>query len=145
MRKRLLYALLAAGLVLIALVAFTSTATAEKRSFQVRLANGSVVTVTVDVPPGTPVREIPLPGQLIAELPGPGDVPAPPVPAPGAPSGGGGGGGSGGSGGSGGGGDSGGGSSSEPHANSGDRGGSDNAGSPRSHHGQRQPDSGSKH
>ena len=46
MRKRLLYALLAAGLVLIALVAFTSTATAEKRSFQVRLASGQVVTVT---------------------------------------------------------------------------------------------------
>ena len=51
MTKRLLYALLAAGLVLIALVAFTSTATAEKRSFQVRLADGSVVTVTVDVDP----------------------------------------------------------------------------------------------
>src|SRR3954471_13740505 len=141
MRKRLLYALLAAGLVLIALVAFTSTATAEKRSFQVRLANGSVVTVTVDVPPGTPVSEIPLPGQLIAELPGPEDVPAPPVPAPGAPSGGGGGGG----GGSGGGGDSGGGSRNEPHGNAGDRGGSDNADSPSSHHGQRQHDSGSKH
>src|SRR4051812_7707064 len=141
MRKRLLYALLAAGLVLIALVAFTSTATAEKRSFQVRLANGSVVTVTVDVPPGTPIGDIPLPGQLIAELPGPEDVPAPPVPAPGAPSGGGGGGG----GGSGGGGDSGGGSSNEPHGNAGDRGGSDNADSPSSHHGQRQHDSGSKH
>src|SRR5215216_41250 len=80
MRKRLLYALLAAGLVLVALVAFTSTATAEKRSFQVRLADGSVVTVTVDVPPGTPIDEIPLPGELIAELPGPDDVPAPAAP-----------------------------------------------------------------
>src|SRR3954467_7067082 len=139
MRKRLLYALLAAGLVLIALVAYTSTATAEKRSFQVRLADGSVVTVTVDVPPGTPIDEIPLPGQLIAELPGPDDVPAPSVPAPGAPPSGGGGGG-------GGGGGSGGGSgnSSEPSADSGDRGSSDD-GSPRSHHGHRQGDSGSKH
>jgi hypothetical protein len=85
MRKRLLYALLAAGLVLIALVAFTSTATAEKRSFQVRLASGLVVTVTVDVPPGTPINEIPLPGELIAELPGPEDVPPPAAPAPGSP------------------------------------------------------------
>src|SRR4051795_3154614 len=162
MRKRLLYALLAASLVLVVLVAFTSTATAEKRSFQVRLADGSVVTVTVDVPPGTPIDEIPLPGQLIAELPGPDDVPAPSVPAPGAPpsGGGGGGGGGGGSGGgsgnsrrpaaapggAGGGGGSGGGSgtSSEPSADSGDRGSSDD-GSPRSHHGHRQGDSGSKH
>src|SRR5215216_1342574 len=90
MRKRLLYALLAAGFVLIALVAFTSTATAEKRSFQVRLASGLVVTVTVDVPPGTPIDEIPLPGELIAELPGPEDVPPPAGPAPGAPPSGGG-------------------------------------------------------
>jgi len=143
MRKRLLYALLAAGLVLIALVAFTSTATAEKRSFQVRLADGSVVTVTVDVPPGTPIGEIPLPGELIAELPGPDDVPAPSAPAPGAPpSGGGGGGGSGG----GGGGSSGGGSSGsdEPRGDSGDRGDSSDGDSPRSRGGRRQDDSGSK-
>src|SRR3712207_4947178 len=92
MRKRLLYALLAAGLVLVALVAFTSTATAEKRSFQIRLATGQVVTVTVDVPPGTPVDEIPLPGELIAELPSP-EPPSVPDPAPGNPPAGGGGGG----------------------------------------------------
>src|SRR5215208_2683341 len=105
MRKRLLYALLA----------LTSTATAEKRSFQVRLADGSVVTVTVDVPPGTPIDEIPLPGELIAELPGPDDVPAPAAPSPGSPGGGGDGGGGGGS--------SGGGSSGgdEPRGSSGDR------------------------
>jgi hypothetical protein len=137
MRQRLLYALLAAGLVLVALVAFTSTATAEKRSFQVRLADGSVVAVTVDVPPGTPIEDIPLPGELIAELPGPDDVPAPAVPSPGAPPSGGGGGG--------GGGDSGGGSSnpSEPSGDSGDRSSSDGD-SPRSHRGRRQDDSGSR-
>jgi hypothetical protein len=136
MRKRLLYALLAAGLVLIALVAFTSTATAEKRSFQVRLADGHVVTVTVDVPPGTPVDEIPLPGELIAELPGPDDVPAAPS-VPGAPPSGGGGGDNGSPGGPSGGG------SDQPHGNS---SGSDSGGdhSPRSHHGHRQDDSGTK-
>src|SRR5215204_6283718 len=91
MRKRLLYALLAAGLVLVALVAFTTTAAAEKRSFQVRLADGSVVTVTVDVPPGTPLDDIPLPGELIAELPSPEPAPAPaPSPDPGSGGGGGG-------------------------------------------------------
>jgi hypothetical protein len=138
MRKRLLYALLAAGLVLIALVAFTSTATAEKRSFQVRLASGLVVTVTVDVPPGTPINEIPLPGELIAELPGPEDVPPPAAPAPGAPPSGGdsGGGGSSTGGGSGG--------SDEPRGSSGDRGDSDDSDSPRSRGGRRQDDSGSK-
>ena len=132
MRKRLLYALLAAGLVLVALVAFTSTATAEKRSFQVRLADGSVVTVTVDVPPGTPVDEIPLPGELIAELPGPDDVPAPAAPSPGAPSGGDDGGGGGGSSGNDG-----------PSADSNRREDSDDD-SPRSNRSRRQNDSGSK-
>ena len=138
MRKRLLYALLAAGLVLVALVAFTTSAAAEKRLFQVRLADGSVVTVTVDVTPGTPVDEIPLPGELIAELPSPEPVPTPaPTPEPGS---GGGGGGSGGGGG-GGGGSSG---SDEPRADGGRSGGdSDDDRSPRSNRGERQEDSGS--
>jgi hypothetical protein len=136
MRKRLLYALLAAGLVLVALVAFTSTATAEKRSFQVRLADGHVVTVTVDVPPGTPVDEIPLPGELIAELPGPDDAPAAPA-VPGAPATGGGGDGAPS-------GSSGGGSANEPHSNGGGNSSSGSDKSPHSHHGHRQGDSGSK-
>jgi hypothetical protein len=135
MRKRLLYALLAAGLVLVALVAFTSTATAEKRTFQVRLATGQVVAVTVDVPPGTPVDDIPLPGELIAELPSPDDAPSAPA-APGVPSNGGGD-----SGAPSGGGSGGGSSNDEPsgshgHSSSGDR-------SPHSDHGHRQGDSGS--
>src|SRR5215213_9646177 len=137
MRKRLLYALLAVGLVVLALVALTSTATAEKRSFQVRLADGSVVTVTVDVPPGTPVDEIPLPGELIAELPGPDDVPAP-APAPGVPSGGGG------SGGGGGGGSGGGSSGNDEPSAGGNRRDDGDDGSPRSHRSRRQNDSGSK-
>ena len=132
MRQRLLYALLAAGLVLIALVAFTTSAAAEKRSFQVRLADGSVVTVTVDVPPGTPLDEIPLPGQLIAELPSP-EPPA--VPTPGGAPGGGGdkdqpAGGSGGT--------------SEPSADGGRRGSGGDDDSPRSGKGRRQEDSGSR-
>ena len=143
MNKRLLYALLAAGLVLIALVALTTTAAAEKRSFQVRLADGSVVTVTVDVPPGTPIDEIPLPGQLIAELPAPEPPAAPaPVPDPGNPVGGGGDGGKP----SGGGGDAGPAPTAPPSGDGGDRGGNrdDDDDSPRSRGGRRQEDSGSR-
>ena len=82
--------LLAAGFALVALVAFTTSAAAEKRVFQVRLADGAIVAVTVDVPPGTPVSAIPLPGELIQELPTPAPAPAP-IPNPGTGGGGGGG------------------------------------------------------
>jgi murein DD-endopeptidase MepM/ murein hydrolase activator NlpD len=80
MRKRLLSVLLASSFVLVALVAFTSSAAAEKRLFEVRLLNGQVITVTVDVPPGTPIKDIALPGQLIQELPAPQSTPAGPLP-----------------------------------------------------------------
>jgi hypothetical protein len=80
MRKRLLSALLAAGIVLVGLVAFTSSAAAEKRLFEVRLPNGQITQVTVDVAPGTPIQAIPLPGQLIQELPLPAPAPAAPLP-----------------------------------------------------------------
>ena len=67
MKRWLSYALLVAGIAVLTLVAFTpSNASAEKRTFQVRLADQSIITVTVDVPPGTPLDLIPLPGELIA-------------------------------------------------------------------------------
>ena len=63
MTKRLLYILLAVALAMVAaLTAFTVPAAAEKRTIYVKLATGKVVPVTVDVPPGTPVDKIPLPG-----------------------------------------------------------------------------------
>jgi hypothetical protein len=63
MTKRLLYILLAvASATVAALTAFTVPAAAEKRTVYVKLATGKVVPVTVDVPPGTPVDKIPLPG-----------------------------------------------------------------------------------
>jgi hypothetical protein len=138
MRKRLLYPLLAAGLMVVALVAFTSTAAAEKRWFQVRLPDNSVVVVSVDVPAGTPVNliQLPVPGELIAEVPAPVTVAPPALPptggdgtgsAPTTPSTGSGGGGS---------------IGSEP---SGTGGGRSNDGTPRSHSGGRQGSSGSKH
>ncbi len=44
------------------LTAFTIPASAEKRTIYVRLVTGQVVPVTVDVPPGTPLDDIQLPG-----------------------------------------------------------------------------------
>ena len=68
MTKRLLYILLVAGLLAVAaLAAFTIPASAEPRTITVRLADGTIVTVTVDVPPGTPLSEIEVPGVIVNE------------------------------------------------------------------------------
>ena len=68
MKKRLLYILLTAGLVAAAaLAAFTIPASAEQRADHVRLVTGEVVTITVDVPPGTPLSEIEVPGVIVNE------------------------------------------------------------------------------
>jgi len=65
MKKRLRHTLLCAGVALAAtLTAFTMPAAAERQVLTVKLLTGEVVTVTVDVPPGTPVSQIPLPANL---------------------------------------------------------------------------------
>ena len=134
MKRWLSYALLVVGIAVLTLVAFTpSNASAEKRTFQVRLADQSIITVTVDVPPGTPINLIPLPGVVVAEIPNPTGTPSPvtvpPVNVP-APT-------------------QGGGDTTspsnpdngEPHGNSNSDSGSS---SPHSHRGSQQSDSGSK-
>jgi hypothetical protein len=65
MSKRLGFVLLTAALTAATVVGFTIPATpaqAELRTITVRLADGSLTTVTVDVPPGTPLDQIQLPG-----------------------------------------------------------------------------------
>src|SRR3954470_22374729 len=63
MKSRLLYILLSVGVLAVAmLTAFTIPASAEKRTIYVRLVTGQVVPVTVDVPTGTPLDDIQLPG-----------------------------------------------------------------------------------
>ena len=65
MKKRLWHILLCAGVALVAaLTSFTVAASAEPRVLTVKLLTGEIVTVTVDVPPGTPVSEIQLPSEL---------------------------------------------------------------------------------
>jgi Transglycosylase SLT domain/Peptidase family M23 len=109
MKKRVITLLLAAGLLAAAaLTALSIPAAAQTQTVYVRLADGSIVPVTVDVPPGTSLDDIQLPGTPVpppapAPVPttpttpvDPPDLPKPPQPddkpAP-APDGGGGGGG----------------------------------------------------
>src|SRR3954447_26917855 len=72
MTKKLLYVTVVAALAIVAVIAFALPAAAEQRTFKVQLADGSVITVTVQaacvpmdqVPglPGTPVEDLTLPG-----------------------------------------------------------------------------------
>ena len=65
MKKRLSHTLLCAGVALVAaLTGLTVAASAEQRVLTVKLVSGKIVTVTVDVPPGTPVSAIQLPADL---------------------------------------------------------------------------------
>jgi hypothetical protein len=87
MSKRLLFVLLSAALVAATLVGFTVPATpahAELRTVTVQLADGSTTTVTVDVPPGTPLDQVqlpPLPSTPTTPVPVP-TLPGAPAPSP---------------------------------------------------------------
>jgi hypothetical protein len=87
MRHTLLYATLVVALAAVAVVVFTLPASAEQRTFKVRLATGSVINVTVDAP-CVPMEDVPgLPGTPIEDITPPGvcdggaDTPAQPTPA----------------------------------------------------------------
>jgi len=93
-KKKLLIALTTAGVATAALGGGVLPASAEQRTFQITLATGQVMTVTVDVPPGTPVDAITFPGVngvvvQVVEItppaqtqPAPQAAPAPAAPAP---------------------------------------------------------------
>src|SRR5436305_13763790 len=66
--RRLLFALLGVALVAGAFVLATLPASAQLRTFRVKLATGQIITVSVDVPSSMPASEVPLPGQLIQEI-----------------------------------------------------------------------------
>jgi murein DD-endopeptidase MepM/ murein hydrolase activator NlpD len=61
-KRKLLIGLATAGLFLAGFGAATMPASAEQRTLLVTLLGGQQVTVTVDVPPGTPVDQIKIPG-----------------------------------------------------------------------------------
>ncbi|MGI8946376.1 MAG: lytic murein transglycosylase [Thermoleophilaceae bacterium] len=83
MKKRFSYFLLCAGLLsTAALTALTLPAEAEKRTISIRLLNGQVVTVTIDLAPGTPLTDI----LGLGGTPVPPGTPSGPAPDPVAPS-----------------------------------------------------------
>jgi SLT domain-containing protein len=106
MKTRLLTILLAAGsLVAAAFTAFSIPAAAQTQTVSVRLATGEIVQVQVDVPPGTSLDDIQLPGTPVptpappttpttptapAPQPKPDETSPAPAPEPGPPSAGGG-------------------------------------------------------
>src|SRR4051794_7460363 len=90
-KRKLAFALIATALVGAGVGASVIPASADQRTLVVTLATGQTVTVTVDVPPGTPVDQIHIPGIStpivgVSEVsqpspPPPSDQPAP-APAP---------------------------------------------------------------
>src|SRR3954447_11487834 len=90
-KRKLAFGLLATALVGAGVGASVIPASADQRTLVVTLATGQTVTVTVDVPPGTPVDQIHIPGIStpivgVSEVsqpspPSPSDQPAP-APAP---------------------------------------------------------------
>jgi hypothetical protein len=76
MTKKLVYLLVVAGLAIVAVVSFALPATAEQRTFRVRLSDGSIITVTVDAACGSLPS---LPGHVVSEVPGACSTPALPT------------------------------------------------------------------
>jgi hypothetical protein len=85
-QRKLLIGLSTAGLFLAGFGAAVLPASAEQRNLIVTLATGQTIPVTVDVPPGTPLSDIQIPGITgtivgVSEVggPPPATTPAPPV------------------------------------------------------------------
>src|SRR3954447_1284503 len=62
MKRRKLLTTVATGAVAVIVAATATPASATPRTFVVTLVGGAQVTLTVDVPPGTPVDQISFPG-----------------------------------------------------------------------------------
>jgi murein DD-endopeptidase MepM/ murein hydrolase activator NlpD len=77
--RRALLALAAAGLTVAALAASSRPASAELRTLTVTLIGGTQVTVTVDVPPGTPASAITVPGIPASQIVSVTEGPPPPT------------------------------------------------------------------
>src|SRR4051794_4728199 len=84
LRSKLLIAIFAAAVIGALAALPTGSAQAEQRTLLVTLLGGGTMTVTVDVPPGTPVDQIQPPGVGGVVVPVQ-DVPPAPAPEPPAP------------------------------------------------------------
>src|SRR3954468_14810456 len=81
-KRKLIIGLIACVVATVGIGASVMPASAEQRTLLVTLVTGQTLTVTVDVPPGTPIDQIKIPGittpiASISEVPQP---PAPPAP-----------------------------------------------------------------
>src|SRR3954464_1322650 len=85
MNRRLLFVLLSAALAAATVGGLTVPANAELRTVTVQLADGSTTTVTVDVPPGTPLDQVQIPTVPTPTVPLPVPAPNPPDPSSPAP------------------------------------------------------------
>lgn len=88
--KLLHFSLVATLIATAAFAAFTAPASAQQQTLWVKLANGQIVQVTVDVPPGVPLSDIQLPGVPVPaptapQTPTTPKPPTPPKPTPDAP------------------------------------------------------------
>jgi murein DD-endopeptidase MepM/ murein hydrolase activator NlpD len=81
-KRKLLIVLALAGVAVAVLGPATKTASAEQRTLLVTLLGGAQVTVTVDVPPGTPVDQIKIPGVTTPIVSVQDITPQQPAPAP---------------------------------------------------------------
>jgi hypothetical protein len=73
MKRRLLFATLLVGVLAGVLAVFSMSASAQLRTFLVKLPTGNIIRVTVDAPAGLPMDQVPgLPGTPIQELTPPG-------------------------------------------------------------------------
>src|SRR3954468_18119011 len=84
-KRKLIIGLIACAVVTLGIGASVMPAAAEQRTLLVTLVTGQTLTVTVDVPPGTPIDQIKIPGittpiASVSEVP---QSPAPPPPADG--------------------------------------------------------------
>jgi outer membrane biosynthesis protein TonB len=81
MKTRLLTLLLATGVVLVAsLTALTIPAAAQPETVWVRLPSGEIVPIKVEIPPGSTLADIQLPGTPVPPPPGAETTPQPPPP-----------------------------------------------------------------
>src|SRR3954462_6074174 len=84
-KRKLIIGLIACAVMMVGIGASGLPASAEQRTLLVTLVTGQTLTVTVDVPPGTPIDQITIPGistpiASVSEVPSsPSSSPPPPA------------------------------------------------------------------
>src|SRR3954464_3759132 len=80
-KRKLIIGLIACAVMMVGIGASVMPASAEQRTLLVTLVTGQTLTVTVDVPPGTPIAQIKIPG-ITTPIASVSEVPQEPAPPP---------------------------------------------------------------